>query len=175
MLQNSSNTTPGNDDSNKINQLESSIMKLKSELQEEKNKNDLLSNEITKLKEQINNSTPNPDNQINIQNDNNPNDLLIKLIKEKDDLIEKLKKYPAILGKNEKLISINFNYMNQNINYSLICKKSDTINNIEEELYKEYPKLTETENNFLNKAKLLDKFKTVEKNNIKSGDTIILN
>ena len=44
-----------NDDSNKINQLESSIMKLKSELQEEKNKNDLLSNEITKLKEQINN------------------------------------------------------------------------------------------------------------------------
>ena len=65
--------------------------------------------------------------------------------------------------------------MNQKINYSLICKNTDTIIKVEKELYKEFPKLSETLNSFSSKGNLLNKFQTFEKNNIKNGDTIIIN
>ena len=91
-------------------------MKLKSKLKEEKNKNDNLSKEISILKQQISHLQSQINNQNNIQIDNtlissqsnDSNEKLIKLIKEKDDLISKLKRYPVILEKNEKLISIIF-------------------------------------------------------------------
>ena len=108
-------------------------------------------------------------------NSNNTNETINKLIKEKDDLIEKIKRYPAILEKNEKLISIIFTPSNQKFHYSLICKNTDTIHRIEEQLYKEYPELIENENCFLSKGKLLNRFQPFEKNGIKNGDTIIIN
>ena len=132
-------------------------MQLKSELKEEKNKNDNLSKEISFLKEQVINLQSKINNQVNNQNNNqidnskninklinsnNPNETINKLIKEKEDLIEKMKRYPAILEKNEKLISIIFTAINQKINYSLICKNTDTIIKVEKELYKEFPKLS---------------------------------
>ena len=60
-------------------------------------------------------------------NQNNSNDYsLIKMIKDKEDIIndlnEKLKRFPFILEKNEKLISIIFSSMNQKINYSVVAK-----------------------------------------------------
>ena len=94
-------------------------MQLKTELKEEKNKNDNLSKEIDFLKEQIIHLQSQINNQINSQinnqidnskninkliNSNNPTETINKLIKEKEDLIEKLKRYPVILEKNEKLI-----------------------------------------------------------------------
>ena len=165
-------------------------MQLKSELKEEKNKNNNLSKEISFLKEQIINLQSQINNQINSQinnqidnskninkliNSNNPNETINKLIKEKEDLIEKLKRYPVILEKNEKLISIIFTPSNQNIHYSLICKNTDTIHKIEEELYKDYPELAQNENYFLYKGKVLNRFQPFEKNGIKNGATIILN
>ena len=98
----------------------------------------------------------------------------MKLNKEKDDLLEKIKRYPVILEKGEKLISIIFSSINQNFNYSLICKNTDNIQKIEEQLYNQYPQIMETENYFSFKGKLLNKFQAFEKNNIKNGDTIIL-
>ena len=104
---------------------------------------------------------------------------MINLIKEKEDIIkdlnEKIKRYPFILEKNEKIISIIFSSVDQNVNYSLICKNTDTINRLEEKLYKEFPNLSERENYFLCKGKLLNKFHSFEKNYIKNGDIIVLN
>ena len=103
---------------------------------------------------------------------------MINLIKEKEDIIkdlnEKIKRYPFILEKNEKIISIIFSSVDQNVNYSLICKNTDTINRLEEKLYKEFPNLSERENYFLCKGKLLNKFHSFEKNLIKNGDINIL-
>ena len=113
----------------------------------------------------------------NIQN--NSNDILIKLIKEKEDTIkelkEKIQRYPFVLEKNEKIMSIIFSSVNQKVNYSMVCKNTDTINKLEAKLYEEYPNLSERENYFLCKGIVLNKFQSFEKNHIKNGDIILLN
>ena len=107
-------------------------------------------------------------------------DSFIKLIKNKEDIIndlnEKLKRFPFILEKNEKLMSLIFSSVNQQINYSIVCKNTDSIYKLEGELYKEYPDLFERQNYiFLCKGNLINKYQTFESNHIKNGDTIILN
>ena len=137
------------------------------------NENSNLKKMIEQLQSQNNNK-----NNIQIDNSNNSIDTLIKLIKDKENIInelnEKIKRYPISLEKDEKLISIVFSSMSQKTNYSLICKNTDTIHKLEEELYKAYPKLSETENSFIFKGKPLNKFQSFEKANIKNGDNIIL-
>ena len=159
---------------NKINELELTINDLRNQLSQEQNKNKELNNIINNLKSQIK-------NQKNIQsinqnnNENYFNAEINKLYKEINDLNKKLKRYPINLEENEKLMSIIFTSVDQNTHYSLICKNTDTINKLEAELYKEYPDYTETENYFLCKGKIINKFHTFEMNNIKNGDVIILN
>ena len=89
-------------------------------------------------------------------------------------LQEKLKRFPFVLEKGEKLISITFSSVDEKMLYSIICKNTDKIHKIEEELYNEYPQLTETDNQFIFKGKKLNKFQTFEKNKIKNGDVIIV-
>ena len=113
-------------------------------------------------------------------NQNNSNDLIFKLIKDKEaeinDLKEKLKRYPLILEKNEKLMSIICSSIDEKINYSIICKNTDNIYKIEEELYKEYPNLFENQNYiFSYKGKIINRYQTFESIHINNGDTIILN
>ena len=98
-----------------------------------------------------------------------------KLSKRIEELTEKLNRYPFILEKDEKMLSIIFMSVNQKINYSMICKNTDTINKLEPELYKEYPEFSKTENYFLCKGTVMDKSKKIKEFNIKNGDTIILN
>ena len=150
------------------------------ELQEEKNKNNYLSNENIQLKQQIF-QLQNNMNNINFSNNQNNNsiDSLIKLVKAKEDLInnlnEKLKRFPFILENNENLMSVIFSSVNQKVNYSIVCKNTDTIHNLEVKLYQEFPSLYESENYFLCKGQIINKFKTFEENKIKNGDTILLN
>ena len=186
--------------------MELKINTLESELKEEKNKNINLSNENTQLKQQIiqlksqinsNNDLSNENYQLkqqitqlkkqikshnlnNVQNNPNSMDSFIKLIKDKEDIIndlnEKIKRFPFILEKNEKLMSLIFSSVNQQINYSIVCKNTDSIYKLEGELYKEYPDLFERQNYFfLCKGKVINKYQTFESNHIKNGDTIILN
>ena len=150
------------------------------ELQEEKNKNNYLSNENIQLKQQIF-QLQNNMNNFNFSNNQNNNsiDSLIKLVKAKEDLInnlnEKLNRFPFILEKNENLMSVIFSSVNQKVNYSIVCKNTDTIHNLEVKLYQEFPSLYESENYFLCKGQIINKFKTFEENKIKNGDTILLN
>ena len=72
-------------------------------------------------------------------------------------------------------MSVIFTSVDQKAHYSIICKNTDTIHRLEEELYKEYPEYSETENYFLCNGKVINKFKTFEVNHIKNGDTIVLN
>ena len=159
---------------NKINELELTINDLRNQLSQEQNKNKELNNIINNLKSQIK-------NQKNIQsinqnnNENYFNAEINKLYKEINNLNKKLKRYPINLEENEKLMSIIFTSVDQNTHYSLICKNTDTIHKLEAELYKEYPDYTVSDNYFLCKGKIINKFHTFEMNNIKNGDVIILN
>ena len=71
-------------------------------------------------------------------------------------------------------MSVIFSSVDQNIHYSIVCKNTDIINKLEGELYREYPQFSETENFFMSKGKVLNKFHIFEKNNIKNGDVIVV-
>ena len=113
----------------------------------------------------------------NIQN--NSNDKLINLLSQKEEQIkelkDKIKRYPFVLEKNERLMAIIFYSVDQKVHYPMICKNTDTIHKLEEKLYTEYPNLSERENYFLCKGTILNKFQSFEKSKIKNGDVIILN
>ena len=154
------------------------IIKLQALLEEEKNiKNNLLQsnknlNEKIKDLEIKYNSKNN--NQL-VQNDSGDKLELLKLYKKFVDLNEKLKRYPYDLEENEKLISVIFASVDQKTHYSLICKNTHSIHNLEAELYKEYPDYCNSDYYFICKGKMIKKFETLEKNHIKNGDVIILN
>ena len=113
----------------------------------------------------------------NIQN--NSNDKLINLLSQREEQIkelkEKIKRYPFVLEKNERLMTIIFYSVDQKVHYPIICKNTDTIHKLEEKLYEEYPDLSVRENYFLCKGGLINKFQSFEKMKIKNGDIIVLN
>ena len=110
-----------------------------------------------------------------IYTNSNDSNKIIQLYNKIEDLNEKLKRAPYILEENEKLISVIFTSTDQTAHYSMICKNTDTIHDLEKDLYKEYPDFSMTENYFLCKGKVINKFQTFESKKIKNGDVIILN
>ena len=104
---------------------------------------------------------------------------LFKIILQKDkeinDLKIKLSRFPFELNEGEKLMTINFISVNQEINYSIICKNTQRFNEIENKLYDVYPKYSENENYFIVRGQRVIKNKTIEENHIENNDVIILN
>ena len=174
-------------------------------LNEERNKNKILEDENNALKNKINNLTQDYDNKIknyiikiealnksiqklslenndlqskiNSQNNiNNSNDSeIVKLYKRIDELTEKIKRYPFVLEKDEEMLSVVFMSGSQKFTYSMICKNTDTIHALESQLYEIFTELSETENYFLCKGTIANKFKKFKELKIKNGDIIIIN
>ena len=78
-------------------------------------------------------------------------------------------------NEDEDIISVIFSTLDQRIHYSLPCKKTDSFNKIEQKLYKEFPEYKEKNKYFLANGKQIDPNSTLEENNIKNSDTIMLN
>ena len=112
--------------------------------------------------------------QQNKSSGNNSNEI-IQLYEKIGYLNEVLKRYPVILEENEKLISIIFSSSDQTMHYSMICKNTDTLSYLEPKLYKEFPNFIESDNMFLCKGTVINKYKTFESYNIKNGDILVLN
>ena len=72
-------------------------------------------------------------------------------------------------------MSIIFTSVEQKLNYSMICKNTDTISQLELKLYEEYPKLEGSKYYFICNGTVLKKFEKLEELKIKSGDIIVLN
>ena len=155
-----------------INKLKIKNKDLESKLNELENKNkNNLENENKNFK------IPSNSNNINIINENdfsNQEENINKLNKKIKDLEEKLERYPCILEKNEKLISIIIYSEDKSIHHSIICKNTDIFNKIVNEIYKIYPEISEKNNIFTYKGKIIDKSKSIENNEIKDGDVVIL-
>ena len=179
------------------------IERLKKELKEEKDKNKNLEKIINELRSKIKNDTENHNKEIkdyvekiekiSLENNNlkdkiknpstqNNQDEIVRLYKKIeslneiiDDLNAKLKRYPFSLEEGERIMSIIFTLVDQKLNYSMICKNTDTINQLELKLYKEYPKLGEKNYYFICNGSVLKKFEKLEKLKIKSGAIIVLN
>ena len=191
-----------NENKNDISK-DNEIERLKRELKEEKEKNKNLENIINELRTKNKNDTQKLKNEIksyvekiekmkndiqklSSENNNlkdkmkgqytkNNSDEIISLYKRIDDLNAKLKRYPFILEEGEKIMSIIFTSVDQNLNYSMICKNTDTINQLELKLYQEYSKLDRAHYYFICNGNVLNKFEKLEKLKIKNGDIIVLN
>ena len=157
---------------NKLIEKEKEIQLLKSNEKDYNNKIQQYINEIQKLRNDnnlINNSIPNNDSK----------DKIISLMEElqfKENEIKQLKaKFPFELNEGEKLMVIIFSSIEEDIYYPIICKNTDKFNAIEYMLYDAHPQYLERENYFTIRGEKINKSKTIEKNNIKYGDIIILN
>ena len=56
-----------------------------------------------------------------------------------------------------------------------ICKITDKFSKIEDYFFEKYPELIDTKNYFISKGIVINRYKTLENNNIKDGDIITLN
>ena len=168
---------------------------MKKELDEEVNKNKILNDQITKLKNDLNLERTNKNKLIEIneqlkkqikefndsqkikkEQDNSNNDKdIIQLYKKIDELKEKLSRYPFELSKGEKLISVIFTSSDQKIHCSIICKNTEKFIKLEEKLYNDYPEYSESDNYFMANGNRVSKFKTLDENKIKNSNIIILN
>ena len=78
-------------------------------------------------------------------------------------------------NEDEDIISVIFSSLDQNIHYSIPCKKSDSFSKIEQKLYKEFPQYKEKNKFFLVNGNKIEVNNTLEENNIKNSDVIKLN
>jgi len=75
----------------------------------------------------------------------------------------------------DEFIAIHFSSVDQAINYSLPCKKSDLFKSIiSKKLFVEYPNLKKQNNIYLCGGRLINQDKTCCENGIKSGDNILI-
>ena len=135
-----------------------SINKLKNDLSETNYK----LNETNKKLQETNNKL----------NENNK-----KLNEIKDSINElNLKINTSSLPNNyeEQIIAIQIISEEQKINYCIPCKKDEHFVKLEEILYKEYPKLAESDNYFTLNSKKINRFKSFIENGLKNGDKVIL-
>lgn len=136
--------------------------------------NNKLNNELIKANKIISNS------HINQKENNNEIENLKELIKIKEKENNNLKLQLENNGTVKKsvnfddIIIIHFISMDQAINCSLKCLKSDTFVEVEEKLYQKYEQYRETNNNFVTNGRVVLRFKKIFENNIKDGDKVEL-
>jgi hypothetical protein len=116
---------------------------------------------------------------IDLELKNESKELFLDTMMEKDKEIKELKlklsRYPFELKEGEKIMSIIFTSVDQKVCHSIICKNKEKFNIIENKFYEAYPDYLETENFFTLNGKKVNKYKTLDDNNIKNNDIILLN
>ena len=76
------------------------------------------------------------------------------------------------IEKEQKLISIIFNSFDENIHYSIICKKTDRFSKIESLLYDKYPEYKKLKKIYTRNGKEININKSLKDNNISNNDII---
>ena len=137
----------------------------------------MLNNEKVKVKE-LNNKI------IFYEKNNNENSNKVKQLinilrikeRELNDLKSQLTNNDSLshIKPGEKIIAINFT-LNKEIQKPIACKNTDIIARLEEKIYNEYPKFKDYNNNLAVNGKIIKRFKSLDENGIKDGDTIIVN
>ena len=136
-----------------------------------------LKNELLNLKNELNNN--NQSYILNLQNNINIKEQELKSLKYKlnylNEELNQFKKNIVNPSDNEISFAINFISCNQDILYPITCKTSDTIVKLEEQLYNEYPKYKDYNTYLTVNGNIVKRFKTIEENEIKKGNAIMVN
>jgi len=187
---------------NKITQLENENNNLKITIQNLSNENQKLKNEIKSNENEINkykkleidlnnkirNYQENIQNLINEKNElfnkmNNGNDkdkdkqimtLMNELINKDKEIKNLNSNMEYSLKPGEKLMTVIVESVDKQFQYAVICKNSDKLYKIEEMLYEQFPEYLEEKFYFMLGGNVLNQFKTIEQNNIKFSDKILM-
>ena len=138
-------------------------MKLKIELIE---KDKLL------IQEKLKNDNLNEIIKENISYDKTKENKITELIELKNEI--KLFRAYCNFSSNEKLISIKFISINQDIDFTVITKNTDDFKKIENMLYEKYPKYKNSKNYFEVNESEINRNKTLEENKIRNNDILTL-
>ena len=139
-------------ENNKINQQISNLMQINNNLQQQ-----LFQANLT----------------INSNISNNINEEKYK--KEINDLKSRLSRYENNIEVNlGDLVLINFESGDGQIRRGIQCMKNEIFAEVEEKLYKFYEEFRDTNNTFIANGNCIKRFKTIEENNIKNGDKVLL-
>ena len=149
---------------------------LTKELDIEKQKNINLNNELDKYKNQV--------EQLNIEINS-----LKKTLDSKNLEIQNLANYYnnelkkksqstsnlEFCKPGEKIMAVNFISTDENVNLALPCKNTDIFSRLEEQLFNEYPDYKNVNTYFTVDGNTIESNKTMEENNIKNSNVILLN
>ena len=158
----------GNYNNNEINNLKNELSKANKIIEQQKYIINDLQNKLNKCNNyeiQINNL-----NNIIIQKDNEINNLKNQL-----NNINNISNNNISNNVNfNEIVVVNFISMDQNVHYAVAALKNNTFAEIEEKLYKQYPKYRETNNNFITNGSTVLRFKTIAENKISNGLPVTL-
>ena len=152
---------------NITNELLDEIQALKIELSKYKNRDNLMENNIN------NNINNKPLNIIEVTKAKFEKEISEKN-KEINDLKNKLSNINLNLENKENLISIIISTVDEKVNFSVICKRTDKFKKIEEQFYIEYPEYKDKNNKFKLNGVKINSDKSLYENNIKMNSNIIL-
>ena len=153
-------------------------------------------NEINNLKNELSKANKIIEQQKSIINDlqnklkecnnyeiqiNNLNNIIIQKDNEINNLKNQLNNINNISNNNisnnvnfNEIVVVNFISMDQNVHYAVAALKNNTFAEIEEKLYKQYPKYRDTNNNFITNGSTVLRFKTIAENKISNGLPVTL-
>lgn len=107
-----------------------------------------------------------------IQSSHNALDLITKKDKEIDILKSSI---PFDIKEGEKIMLVIFQCVDdQSVHYPFLCTNKQIFNIVENKLYEKEPKYKETDNYFIVNSNMIVKTKSLEENNIKDGDIILM-
>jgi len=99
-------------------------------------------------------------------------------INQKEKIIKqyelKISQFPFKFSPGEKIISVIFTTIDQNIIFSFICKNTDIFKFIENKFYEKYSEYKGLDNNFISNGRKIDKNKNLDENKIKNNDIITI-
>ena len=168
------------------------IEQLKSQLDEEKEKNKNIEKELIKEKNQkMENDKILKDLKMKFDNkmllkekdyksylEKETKDSLIKIIIEKEknikELNSKLLRYPFSLEDTESLMTIIFESKDKKLISSVICKNTDEFYKIEAQLYQNHPEFFKKDISFYFNGKKINRFMSLEKSGIGNQSIIIM-
>ena len=167
-----------NNNSNMVETLKITIIKLINENSSLKDENQKLKNEIKRLNNELNNNTQ------NLKKYESEIDKLNLALTNKNKEINNLKKKMKNLQLNnnkkilvdiDELLTIEIKSIDENIDMPFTCKKNDIFYRIEEKLYKDYPQYKDLNTHFTVNGRVVERFRNMEENQIRNYDKILLN
>ena len=149
------------------------------QLNEEKNKNkklmEQLSNEQKKVKE-LNDKIKLYESNDNVAKIKKLEEIIVSLNSQINDLKNNTNKDKITnIKSGEEIVALFFTSANQDIHRPISCKNTDTFVKIEEKIYNEYPQYKDYNTYLTVNGNVIKRFKTIDENKIKDGNTIIIN